>query len=166
LERALRDGALVRREPVRPLISESRRRLFVRPELVDLLNGVPPGRFPDWECEKLIGRFCAGYLITVSFGRQDDGADMKRWEGFDEVWALCPRRPRPGWRVLGRFVQPGVFVALSAWDRHDLHNRFDEAARDMIHRWRDVFGLQDPYRGSDHADYLTGVSSYVFQLNK
>ena len=157
----MRDGALVRRLPVRPPALDVRRELYVQPDMVDLLNGIPRGKFPDWECEKIIGRFCTGRLIIVSFKKQDDGVDMKRWEGFDEVWALCPRIPRPGWRVLGRFVQPGCFVALSAWDRHDLHNRFGEAAADVISRWRGIFGQQEPYRGSVAADYLTGVCKHA-----
>jgi hypothetical protein len=161
LERALREGALVRWPPERPLTADSKRELFAQPELLDLLKGIPRGKFPDRECEKLIGIFCAGYLITVSFKKQDDGADMKRLEGFDEVWALCPRKPRPGWRVFGRFVQPGCFVAFSAWDRHALHNRFGEAAADVINRWRVIFDQQEPYRGSVAADYLTGVCKHA-----
>lgn len=140
---------------------DAKRELYVRPDLVDLLNGIPRGKFPDWHCEKLIDQFCAGHLIVVSFKKQDDGADMKRWEGFDEVWALCPRKPPPGWRVLGRFVQPGCFVALSAWDRHDLHNRFGEAAADVISLWRGIFGEQKPYTGQEAADYLTGVCKHA-----
>ena len=161
MERALKNGALVRRSPVRPQFEDYKRELFIRPELADLFNGDPPSHFPALEWEKLIGAFCAGWSLSVSFKFTKKKPDMERLASFDEIWALCPRKPKPGWRVLGRFMQPGYFVALAAWPKAELFGRYDEAAGAVVSRWREIFGQQEPYRGSVASDYLTGVCSNV-----
>ena len=166
LERAVRDGALVRRWPERPQFEDYKREFFFRPDLADLLNGGSSSHFPVLEWEKLIGAFCAGWTLSVSFKFTRKRADMERLASFDEVWALCPRKPRPGWRVLGRFVQPGCFVALAAWPKGELFGRYDEAAAEVTDRWRQIFGQQEPYRGRVAEEYLTGVCRNVDEFGK
>ena len=165
LERAVKNGALMKRSPERPQFEDHKREFFFRPELAALFNGGSSSRFPALEWEKLIGAYCAGWSLTVSFKFTKKKPDLERLASFCEVWALCPRKPKPGWRVFGRFVQPGCFVALSAWPKVELFERYDEAAADVISRWRDIFGEQDPYSGGVAEDYLTGVCRNVDQFD-
>ena len=165
LERAEKSGALLRRPPDRPQMEDHKREFFFHPELAPLFKGLTSRQFPALEWEKLIGTFCAGWSLTVSFKFTRKKPDMERLASFDEVWALCPRKPKPGWRVFGRFVQPGCFVALSAWSKVELFERYDEAATDVISRWRGIFAEQEPYRGRVASDYLTGVCRNVDQID-
>ena len=157
LERAVRDGALVRRFPVRARREDSTRAIFVLPELNEILDGGTPGHFPAVEWEVLIRSYCVGSLLTVSFRKNRHRPDIERLGDYDEVWAMCARNPKPGWRLLGRFVQPDCFVGLAAWPKGELFGRYDEAVADVIRRWRDIFGSQEPWRGNRPADYLTGA---------
>ena len=81
--------------------------------------------------------------------------------GHDEVWALCPRKPPPGWRILGRFYERDVFVALRAWDKHRLFSNYALAATEVIEDWRTLFGEQPAHRGTNLTDYLSGVVNDV-----
>ena len=165
LKRAEKSGALLRRPPERPQLEDHKREFFFHPELAALFKGGSSRQFPAPAWERLIGTFCAGWSLTVSFEFTKKKPDMERLASFDEVWALCPRKPKPGWRVFGRFVQPGCFVALSAWPKVELFERYDEAAADVISRWREIFGEQEPYRGRLASDYLTGVCRNVDQID-
>jgi hypothetical protein len=157
LERALRDGALVRREPVRPQADGSIRTIFVRHELMAMLDGDAPGHFPAVEWEVAIRTFCVGALLTVSFKRNKLRPDIERLGDYDEVWAICARKPKPGWRLLGRFLQPDCFIGLEALPKGVLANRYDEAAADVTRRWGEIFGSQAPWRGNRPGDYMTGA---------
>ena len=157
LERALRNGALVRRLPVVPQTEDSNRLLFIRHDVAPILNGVAPSNFPAVEWEVLIRSYCVGSLLTVSFKKNKYRPDIERLADYDEVWALCARNPKPGWRLLGRFVRPDWFIGLAAWSKNDLFKRYDEAASDVNKRWREIFGSQEPWRGNRPADYLTGA---------
>ena len=59
--------------------------------------------FPHIEADKVIGRYIAGHLSFVTRKSAKD-ADLEQMEGLDDVWALCLRKPRPGYRLLGRFL--------------------------------------------------------------
>lgn len=76
--------------------------------------------------------FAAGHLVTVS-RRSAPGVDLEQLEDQDEVWSLCFRRPRPGWRLLGRFLERDVFVGLRLYERHFLRNR--ETTRDLLRKF-------------------------------
>jgi hypothetical protein len=104
-----------------------------------------------------------GYLMCVSFTIHTIPPraypELERLEGLDETWVMCFRKPRPGWRLLGRFMAPDHFVALAAYARDSLKNRklYEEAAQRMIDQWRAMFRAMDPFRGDNPAAYLSGV---------
>jgi hypothetical protein len=89
LARALREKTLLERVPLKP-VGEAKRYILVTPEIAALLDGRALfGAFPSLAAEKLIGRFSAGYLVTVSRKVTRLKPDIERIVGFEEVWALC-----------------------------------------------------------------------------
>lgn len=157
LEQAVAAGHLVVRAPLRPL-AEAKRALFVTPAIGDLLDGRTQfGMFPQHSTEVLIGRFVAGQLVTVSRKFTKNKPDVEQIVGYDEVWALCPRTPRPGWRILGRFIDQGHFVALRAWDKRHLFGNYGKAASEVIEDWRGLFGDHPPFTAATADEYLGGV---------
>jgi hypothetical protein len=136
--------------------------LLVTPHIEDLLRGHTDfGVFPDREAEVLIGRYAAGHLVTVSRQKTEEKPDIEQIVDAAEVWALCPRRPKPGWRILGRFYDKDVFIALRAWDKTKLFGHYPEASAEVITDWKAMFGDHAPHSGKDVSDYLSGVTKDV-----
>jgi hypothetical protein len=143
---------------VRPLADSKLRTLLVTPQIDALLDGhIEFGNFPARETEILIGKFVAGQLLTVSRQMTDQGPDVEQVVGQNEVWALCPRRPKPGWRILGRWFDRGVFVALRAWDKHRLFNKYPRASQAVIQDWDELLSGIQPHSALELGDYLDGV---------
>lgn len=135
------------------------RHLMLPPEIDALLDGKRPETgFPELAADLVVGRYVAGHLITVSRKPAPD-VDLKKLEGLDEIWTLCFRRPRPGWRIIGRFLERDLFVGLRAYDRHDLGTRFSYSGKGVgiIGDWEEYFGGIQPLRSNDLNDYLSGV---------
>jgi hypothetical protein len=148
---------LFARKPLKP-IEDHVRRLYVTQEISDLLDGKTRfGQFPDREAEILIGIFCAGQQLLVSRKKNDSRPDLERLEGHHEVWCLCPRKPIPGWRLLGRFLERDRLILFRAWDKHDLARNYDRAAREVIEDWEKKFGAALPWTGAELGEYLGGV---------
>ncbi len=138
--------------------AEQIRWLLVTPQIEDLLRGRTEfGVFPEREAEIVIGRYAAGHLLTVSRQITEERPDIEQVVGADEVWALCFRRPRPGWRLLGRFYQRDIFVALRAWDKHELSGKYDEAAAEVVGDWKTMFGDHPACTGNSISEYMSGV---------
>lgn len=134
------------------------RHLLVTPEIDALLDGhVLQGIFPDVAAEKLIGIYCAGQFLTVSRKLTKRKPDLEQIVGHNEVWALCARTPRPGWRILGRWFERGTFVALRAWDKNRLARSYDEAADQVIEDWKELLGDQAPHFAGNVEGYVGGV---------
>jgi hypothetical protein len=158
LTRALRDKKLLERGPVRPLSTGQKRHLFVTPDINDLLDGrVQLGAFPDVAAETLIGKFIAGQLVTVSRQKTRAKPDIEQIVGAREVWALCPRRPPPGWRILGRWHAQGVFIALRAWEKGKLFANYSTATQQVIDDWRSLLGEEPVHSGTNVEDYVGGL---------
>jgi hypothetical protein len=164
LRRALRDKWLLERDPLRPLPGETRY-LLVTPEIDALLDGhVLSGLFPDRSAEILIGRFVAGYRVTVSRRLTKMRPDIEQIIGADEVWALCARKPVPGWRILGRWHKKDVFIALRPWDKTKLFGNYPAAAQQVIDDWQLLLGAEPVHKGQVVGDYLGGVFQDVDQV--
>lgn len=154
----LKAKRLLLREPLRPLQSGEKRHLLVTPQIDALLDGhILFGVFPDREAEVLIGKFSARYLVRVSRKKGNSRPDVEQIVGSDEVWAICPRKPKPGWRILGRWYAKDVFVALRPWPKEELFRNYDHAAQEVIDDWKELFGHREPHRGRDVGDYMSEV---------
>lgn len=169
LQRALDNKLLLVREPLNPRSPVvAPRILLVTPEIDALLDGhVGAGVFPDVEAEKFIGIFSAGQLLSLSRKKTKRKPDLEMLEGVDEVWAICLRRPKPGWRILGRWFdeleKQKVFVALRAWEKRRLFGKYPEASQEVIDDWNDMFGGAAPKRVAELSEYVGGVTNDLDQ---
>jgi hypothetical protein len=154
----------VERIPLRP-VAEPRRSLLLKPEINDVLDGtdVRTG-FPHIEADKVVGRFITGHLLCVTRKSAKD-ADLEQLEDVDDVWALCFRKPRPGYRLLGRFLARDMFVGFRLYDRHTLDGKkvYSARAAEIIDSWKRDFGSLNPLRSKDLSAYLGGVVRDVDQ---
>ena len=157
------DAGLVQRIPLRPR-AKPVRAILTWPEINRMLDGTDQHLgFPERLADKLIGIFIAGHYITLSQKSARD-VDLEKLEKVDEVWSLCFRAPRPGWRLLGRFVEPGVFVGLKLYDRNELGDipTYTEKAKCIITEWSAQLNI-DPFRADDLGSYVGGVFRDVDQ---
>lgn len=149
---------LVRRKPLKPLGEQQIRQIYVSEEIGDLLDGKTKfGQFPNVEAERLIGVYSAGYLIRISRKINKRRPDLERLEGPDEVWAFCIRRPVPGWRLLGRFLEKDRLFLTRAWEKNKLAKQYAQAAKQVTEDWSAIFGSAEPLRSLKIEDYLSGV---------
>jgi len=162
LIRAIKEKRILIRNPLRPrqpVVEE--RHLLVTPEIDAMLDGyLHKGFFPAVAAETLIGVFTAGQLLVATrrMPGKKEAPDLEQVvNGQNEVWALCVRRPRPGWRLLGRWYDRNQFVALRAWDKHHLAGHYEGAVREVIADWASEFGAQSPRQGNELRDYVGGV---------
>lgn len=122
------------------------------------LDGVERG-FPHFQADALIHRFAAEHLMSVSLlGNPDFSPDLERLDGMDEIWVFCFRKPRPGWRLFGRFIQKDHFIGLDLRDRHELGSRssYQFFATNAIAIWDRWIG-KPPIRSNQLHDYLSGT---------
>jgi hypothetical protein len=128
----------------------------------DLLDGTNSHRgFPDWEADFVLGVFIAGHAIKVALASATRGQpELERLDGLiDDVWAMCFRRPKPGWRLLGRFMERDTFIGLRAYPRSRIGTteRYSLAAYGVIADWEKIFDHVEALRGRSIGDYLSGV---------
>lgn len=146
--------------PLRARSEAQVRRVFMKPEMVDLLNGksMPPQGFPATCADEVIGRYCAGWLIRVS-EKSNKSSELEKLQDLNEAWALCFRSPKPGWRVLGRFMDKDIFVGMRIYDRHELapSTKYEERAKEIIAEWGETFPHIPPVSGSFPDAYISGV---------
>ena len=163
LKRVLRDKTLLVRKPLKPRLPvNEERHLLVTPEIDALLDGrVCFGLFPEVAAETLIGTFSAGWLLTVTrrMPKKKERPDLEQIVDQDEIWALCIRKPPPGWRILGRWYEKNVFIGLRAWDKHKLARHYPKASQEVIDDWQERFGAQPVHRGDKLDDYVGGVTN-------
>lgn len=143
-------------------LGEDKRYVLVTPEVDALLDGhVAYGDFPAPEAERLIATFSAGWQVSVSRKITKRKPDVEQIVGHDEVWALCPRRPPPGWRILGRLHDSGVFIGIRAFEKHWLARNYGVACAWVIDEWNELLMGEAPYRATDSREYLGGVTKDV-----
>lgn len=151
-------AGLVERPPLRGF-STRVRRLYVTKDIDGFLNANEPF-FPRASFESQLSIFGAGHLVTVSRARGDKQADLKQVVGVNEVWSFCFRRPRPGGRLLGRFLDENIFVGTELKDRHDLGGKeYRIAAENVASKWMVTTGNAPFVSSSDLSAYL-GQTNY------
>lgn len=152
-----------------PSLGVALRHIFVSPEINALLNG--PWRDRQWmeRCVLLrahLDRFSQGAVIPVAARPFKKGAtaymrQLYRWR--EEVWEIRSREAKPGIRVLGRFAETDVFVALTWHKRPDLHGPESREWRNAIEgcktEWRNLFPAYDPKTGDPSSVYPTDYIS-------
>lgn len=136
-------------------------RLFVTPEIKHLLSVDDPSNwFPYPQSLKVVGRYVRGHVIGISLqGTSRADVVLERLKDVDEVWIMCIREPRPGWRIFGRFLQRGVYVGLAAHDAYHMKPKrasYAQAARAMERDWDATFGTIPILRSKNPDDYLVG----------
>ena len=148
-------AGFVEYEPVRPLQTKVRR-IFVTPQIAILLSGKGDVNlmFPSVDAERLVSKFCNGWLVSVS--RKSKPTELEQLENLDDVWAMCFRKPAPGWRVFGRFLDKNVFVGLAAHDRYELVPKltYHAKAKAIIADWDRLLPGVSPLRSKKLQDYL------------
>jgi hypothetical protein len=139
------------------------RSIFVSDEVNSLFVG--PWNNPEWEarCGLLradLDRFTQGGVIAVAErpfrrGRHAFMRQLYRWR--EEVWEIRSRDPNPGIRVLGRFAETDVFIALTWHRRADLLGPQSRGWRDAIvdckTKWRNLFPAYPPKSGDPNGVY-------------
>lgn len=96
--------------------------------------------------------------MVISGAKEDNGADLKRLVNVDDVWTFRLRKPPPGYCILGRFLEPGVFAALKIEDRNDLGaDKYTTAGNNAIGVWGAILGNQQPFRHANIEEYPKGV---------
>jgi hypothetical protein len=156
------DAGFAEYESPRP-IAFKQRRVFLSADVVQLLSGdeAIAAMFPSVEAERLLSTFCKGHLVTMSETRKV--SDVEKLMDLDEAWAFCFRRPRPGWRVFGRFIEPSVFVGLRAYDRDELgpSRQYHAFAQAMVDEWDRILPDVPPLRAAAMSGYVNGVMRNV-----
>lgn len=136
-----------------------KRFLYVTPQIDQQLNGQP--RHPmlsTYHAEQVIGIYLAGHLINASLRPPPKGIDvqLERLVNVSEVWALCFRKPGNGWRILGRFLEPMVLIALCSHSRDELNGwpTYTKFANQTAAEWTKILPGEQPYGGRDVSDYI------------
>lgn len=162
--------------PLRPLMPPSlgatSRHIYLSEEIYSLLAGPWPS--DEWEerCGYLhadLDRFAQGGMIPVAKspfigGRHSYMRQLFRWR--EEVWEIRSRDPKPGIRVLGRFADTDVFIALSWWHRADLGGPKAREWRDAIvgckTEWKNLFPAYEPKSSGGDDAYPTACISNTY----
>lgn len=132
-------------------------------EIEGLLNGSDKrAGFAPNEATGFAERFLAGHYITLS-DEMNVKADLEKLVGLDEAWAICLRKPAPGWRLLGRFIGEGEFVASVAKDRHELAGvgNYTAIAQEMIDEWARNLSSVPVVTFSNITKYPLGIVDHV-----
>ncbi len=152
------------------------RHIYVSPEINALCN-TGPWKDSKWmarcmELRAALDRFSQGGLIPVAArpfigGKRSYMRQLFRWR--EEVWEIRSR-DEPGIRVLGRFADTDLFIALAWYLRADLLQLQSRQWRDAIIRcktdWRNLFPAYPPRsaEGSNAAypdDYISANTILV-----
>ncbi len=166
----VQEGRLHLLQPIMaPDEGASPRQMYVNEEIYSLLVG--PWHNEEWEerCGYLradFDRFMQGGIIPIAEHPLLGGknAYMRQLFRFrEEVWEIRSRDPKPSIRVLGRFADRDVFIALNWWHRTDLGGPTDRAWRDAIvgckTEWKKLLPTYEPKSSGDDDDYPACISN-------
>ncbi|SRR5712691_251576 len=152
-----------------PALGVTLRQIFVSAEVRSLFVGPWTTRAWEGRCGLLradLDRFSQGGLIPVAArpfkkGKTAYMRQLSRW--LEEVWEIRSRGVQPGIRVLGRFADTDVFIALTWHKRPDLLGPKSREWRDAIvgckTEWRNLFPAYQPKSGDASSVYPTDYIS-------
>src|SRR5205823_11475804 len=109
-----------------------------------------------------IGRFIRGHSLKVSRRRRQrkwkkSKIELEQLAGFDEVWVLCYRNPRPGWRLLGRFLEQDALAVFRVKDKRDIGTDYSGVVGKVLSDWNDHLGTERPCSGTNLSAYMSGA---------
>jgi hypothetical protein len=164
---ALKVGLVVH-QPLRPVPQPLMiRGILCPPEVDERLSGKDPSYgLPASGIAITIGRFIRGHSMGVSRKKRPrrwrgPEVELEQLEGFDEVWVLCYRHPRPGWRLLGRFLSQDTLAVFRVKDKLDIGSDYSAAVGEVISDWNAYFGAKRPLSGTELEVYLSGAHRNV-----
>jgi len=102
--------------------------------------------------------FIMGRTVPVALSPDHKKA---RWARLDpaghEVWETRVRSVPPELRVLGRFADTNIFVALNLYEGWELRGRrkWDEAKARCRSDWEALFPNASPKQGRNASDYIS-----------
>lgn len=133
-----------------------RRTVYVLPDILAKIRAPDhEPMFPRASAESLVGRFRSGGFIGIS-RQMEVEADLKLMVGVDEIWALCFRSPRPGGRLLGRFIERDLFVGLGLFTREELAGTaYTERGNEAAAEYERLLPHSPTVRSADLNDYLS-----------
>ena len=151
-------AGLVEHQLLRPLAERDQKRwLLVTTDIETTLSGAgdPALGFPSIDADAVIGRFCKGWIVSIT--REPEGkADFKKLNDHDEAWVMNFRGPAEGWRLFGRYARKNLFVGLHLWPRGDCvpWAMYQQRATDMIANWGTRW-TNAPLRSDNYGDFLS-----------
>lgn len=151
-------AGFVEHQLLRPLEERDQKRWVVVTKEIDAIlsgQGNPSLEFPHHDADGVMGRFCKGWIVSVT--REKDGkADFKKLKNHDEAWVLMFRGPAEGWRLFGRFAKKNLFVGLALWPRGDCvpWSVYQQRATDMVTDWEQRW-TEIPLRSDKYKDFLS-----------
>jgi hypothetical protein len=144
-------------------IANAQRHLVVTPELERQLRGEDSSQgFSALGAASVLRQYISGQSLSISQRKRSPklfktfNVDLERLENFDEVWVLCLRKPKPGWRFMGRFLEKDLLALFQVFHKDEIGNDYGTAAASLITAWQKYFGTQPPLRGTWIESYLTG----------
>lgn len=146
-------------------IPKQRREIYISESIEDLLIDSWNSREQELRWGFVMSDLCVFVRdpwITIAVeSRRAKAAYMARLQPDDsEVWDIRCRDPKPGIRLLGRFAEKNVFVALTWEERLPLRNFESPEWRAATSRctieWNRRF-WSEPFRGHFPDDYLDGA---------
>lgn len=151
------------------------RHIYANEEIYSLLVGPWQSKEEHERCGYLradFDRFMQGGMIPIAEHPllRGKNAYMRQLFRFrEEVWEIRSRDPLPSIRVLGRFADTDVFIALSWWHRTDLGGPKDRAWRDAIvgckSEWRKLFPSYEPKSsGGTHVYPTACISANTYPI--
>lgn len=151
-------AGLVEHQLLKPLDERDQKRwVLVTKEIDEILSGQgdPSLFFPSYDADAVIGRFCKGWIVSVTSDK-DGKTDFKKLKNHDEAWVMMFRGPAEGWRLFGRFAKKNLFVGLALWPRGDCvpWAMYQQRATDMIADWEGRWPAA-PLRSDKCEDFLS-----------
>jgi hypothetical protein len=142
----------------RPILRKQRH-IWITQEIRDIFDGTRPSDGFPLASDLIVGGFISGFVVNVSRERRPrerhEKIDLEQIVGEDEIWALCARRPPPGWRFFGRFLDQNTLVLLVPFNKSDEGENYGAACALVQDLWSKIYGARDPHRGTAIGDYIS-----------
>jgi hypothetical protein len=145
--------------PIKPRArgASLRRRMYVPPEIWEMLQGV----HEDEEMEDRLGSLQADLELFVEGQPIDPKYLFLLYPARQAVWEIRSVRPAPSIRVLGLFAKKNVFVATNFAFREDLgewqSREWKSVKRAALAGWRRLFHPYDPLESTNIQNLVTGA---------